>query len=145
MSATNCRWHPFSWLRAKWQRWRRQRRLARILEACGITVTLYSWQKHFILDEKAVYPFDALKRRTGKTLAMILRTLVWDPPIGTEMLKMLELDPDAGATAPQLRWTWQEYRKYAIACKNAGIRFRWQNLDDKHFRAMLVARSSLGK
>lgn len=132
-------------MRAVWKRWKRERRLKKIMKACKLNIKLTAWQKHFILDEKAVFPNDVLKRRTGKTLAVILRILVWNPPVGIEMLNMLLQDPDAGETGQQLRWTFYEFRKCANACQIAGVRFRWRRLTDEDMRTMLVAKSSLGK
>lgn len=120
---------------------KRRSRLKRILKALKVGFELLPWQEDFILKERPVYPNGVLmKRGTGKTLAVILRCLVWDPPMALGVMDHLKLDPNTWDNKTATCWTWREYARYASACRNAGIRLRCNDLTDAGLRRAMIAR-----
>lgn len=116
----------------------RKRRLKRILKALGIKFELLPWQEDLILKEHPSIPPGAMNRRTGKTLAVILRCLVWDPALNVEVLDYLKRDPDTWESRAQTAWTWREYARYASACRNAGIKISCNDLSDAGMRRAII-------
>lgn len=119
--------------------WKRKRRLKKILKACKIAFPLHEWQERFILDETPSFPYAAMERRTGKTMTVILRAMVWDVPLGKALMQELMRDPDAGGSAARKRLMLEEYKKYAMACARNGIKFRWTNITRADFNWMLYS------
>ena len=126
-------------LKRMWLRMKQRRRLKRILKATGIRFELTPWQEDYILKERPSMPQGVMDRRTGKTLAVILRCLVWDPVLPVEVLDHLKRDPDTWSNRTQTTWTWREYERYASACRKAGIKLRCTDLSDAGLRRALLA------
>lgn len=134
-------------LQKRWRMRRRKRRLKRILKALKLGFELLPWQEDLILKEKPdMFPQGVRwKRRTGKTLAVILRSLVWDPPLPLGVMDCLKMDPDTWDNKTVTCWTWREYARYASACRNAGIRLRCNDLTDAGMRRALIAEDARRK
>lgn len=126
-------------LQMLWRMVRRKRRLKRILKAVGIRFELSPWQEEYILKEHPSMPQGVMGQRTGKTLTVILRCLVWDPALPVEVLDHLKRDPDTWSNRTQTTWTWREYERYASACRKAGIKLRCTDLSDAGLRRALLA------
>ena len=95
-------------------------KLWRISEALGIKP--YEWQRAFALGE--TNSISATTRRSGKTMAVMLRLLMLKPDAPDDfMWHILRLDPDYAMIVPTARAAWyrREYRKYSTICDKAGI------------------------
>jgi len=85
----------------------------------AIRIQPKDWQKKFALDKLCPFP---VGRRSGKTMAVMLRLLMLEPHDTTAVGFILLSDPDWRASDPK-RWRWyeHEYRRLAAECFVAGI------------------------
>lgn len=102
---------------------KRQMRLRKILTVLQIPIT--PWQGEFILKvENPQIPASQMGRRTGKTTAVLLRCMVWDPETPDEIIKKLKRDPDLHKMRDGTYWICREYEKWVTRCKRAGVKFK---------------------
>lgn len=96
------------------RRWLRRRRLRRVCKALDILP--YPWQAEFALtDDPGRLP--DMGRRTGKTMAVILRALV--QPDGEGALSFIAYDPDADMSKGVQRSIYDDYRRAHAICVRA--------------------------
>ena len=85
----------------------------------AINIQPKDWQRQFALYGKAVFPAG---RRTGKTMAVMLRLLMLAPNDVTQRWRILLHDEDFQLNdARRYRWYEGEYRRLAAKCFVAGI------------------------
>ena len=106
-----------------WRKWLlyplRRYRLWRICKAIGIKP--YAWQCAYALGlvDGLEYPAG---RRTGKTMAVMLRLLMGIDPCEHGMQQVLNNDPDWNGRDPhRRRWYTYEYRRLYWYCVQAGV------------------------
>ena len=96
------------------RRWLRRRRLRRVCKALDILP--YPWQVVFALtDDPGRLP--DMGRRTGKTMAVILRALV--QPDGEGALSFIAYDPDADMSLSVQHSIYNDYRRAHAICVKA--------------------------
>lgn len=106
-------------------------RLRKICEALDIVP--YPWQRDFALDKIDIIPAPMSYRRSGKTMAVMLRLLMVRPGELHNILGTLRKDPDF--TNKQLRRLSiysDEYMHLASKCVDAGIPVNYLQLERFH-------------
>lgn len=98
------------------QRWLHRRRLRRVCKALGIIP--YPWQARFAL-AKNPGQLPNTGRRTGKTMAVILRVLVQPPPSGKNAPSFIAHDPDADMSLAVQHCIYDDYRSAHAICVKA--------------------------
>lgn len=103
-------------IRDAFRRWLRRRRLRRICKALDIIP--YPWQAEFALaDSPGQLP--RMGRRTGKTMAVILRVLVQPPSNSKDTPSFMTLDPGAGISLNAQHCIYDSYRHAHAICVKA--------------------------
>lgn len=93
-------------------------KLFRICKAIGIKP--YRWVRDFALGK--IHWMDMTRRRTGKTMATMLRILMLPPGVTAGIDTALNADPDwQPNNSARRKWYWEEYRKLSLICHAAGI------------------------
>lgn len=95
-------------------------RLRKICEALDIVP--YPWQRDFALDKIDIIPAPIAYRRTGKTMAVMLRLLMLRPGELHDILGTLRKDRDfTNQNLRRLSIYADEYNRLAGKCLSAGI------------------------
>lgn len=106
----------FAAILGRLRRWLRRRRLRRICNALDIIP--FPWQAEFSIAENPGQ-LPHMGRRTGKTMAVILRALVQPPPINKSAPNFIALDPDADISLAAQHCIYDSYRNAHAICVKA--------------------------
>ncbi len=97
----------------------RRIRFRKVCKAIGIKP--YPWQRKFALSERELPPLPSAGRATGKTMAVMLRILSYQPYGCRDAALLFSMDPDFRREPCRMAWYLAEYKRLSTLCVAAGM------------------------